>query len=742
MIQLAGKLARLRYLVQRVAESPPSFLARKLSIELGKRLERGRVLRAASTGRSFSAGYERHAGALLELARSLRADLLVEAEAAGLDGEPSLHALAQDFDARRFRCLGYGSTSLEPGHWARDDFHDYGWPKEYFARIDYVAARERCDVKVPWELSRMQWLARAAFADALDPRAARRQQRLERIELLLEDWLRENPYGIGINWVSAMEVAIRAVNLLAALVLLVDRLRPECRDKLLVSLGEHRHYLLRYPETSDVQGNHHLATELGLFFLEAFRAGHGRCDAAAARFVAACELQFEAQGLHVEFAPIYHRLSLDMVRLGQALMQRVCARRAPALDGLLQRARACCRILANERGELPLFGDHDSGQVLDFGQSTRVVLEFTDWRARPRADAAAPGASARCRSESLGAALLTLWHRALAGDEARDTASSEASNSAGNSAGNAASDPARDAARDADARAEEGMSAPARGRVTRLAPFSVLERARAKLVVRAGPLGLAGRASHDHEDQLSIWYSWAGRDLIVESGCPPYTREPAERLAGVSSRAHNLITLDGLERHRATAGSVCATLRGAPVAELLSSNEESGQAASASSCVDLRLLAPEGRSRGGCPREHRRRIELSAGGQACVSDRVDCVGAESFEARWHFAPGCGLELGPAGQQRLLDESGELLLRIECVGSVPLQFRVEAYDFHSEYGASEGAQRLVVSGSAREAFELWTRFAPAAEADELERVSSLLEGVCSVPVQPAREASAR
>ena len=64
------------------------------------------------------------------------------------------------------------------------------------------------DAKVPWELSRghqMLTLARAAclFED---------HRYADELERQLDSWLQDNPPGVGINWVNAMEVALRAVN--------------------------------------------------------------------------------------------------------------------------------------------------------------------------------------------------------------------------------------------------------------------------------------------------------------------------------------------------------------------------------------------------------------------------------------------------------------------------------------------------------------------------------------------------
>ncbi|MFT4538002.1 MAG: hypothetical protein ACI841_003531 [Planctomycetota bacterium] len=665
MTSAADKLGRARYLIKRLTESPPLFLARKASIELNKRLDRRGIVRAVDSGTHFSLGYEQEASCVLQLARSIRSDLLTQAGRAGITSEASLSAFSEQFDAHRISCLGYGETSLEPGGWAHDAFHDFTWPNDYFASIDYVASDWRCDVKVPWEKSRLQWLSRAALADAIDTNEGRRRARLERIELLLDDWLSENPYGIGVNWVSAMEVAIRAVNMLTSLVSLVDRFEDGMHSRLLCSLGEHLHYLRRYPETSDVQGNHHLATELGIFFLEAFRRGTGNSDHAAATFAKASHEQFTTGGLHVEFAPIYHRLTLDMVSLGHALMQRVSPTFAKTLEPCLLQARTCCARLANSSGELPLFGDHDSGHVLDFGQATRVPMEVAVHTARDRSS----------KIPEHGALAISVWQDALRGFECDLS------------------------------RWGQSEQPPAEGSRTQLSTFTILERDEAKLILRAGPHGLAGRASHDHEDQLSFWYSFAGRDLVVEAGCPPYTRDGVEREAGVSSLAHNVISMKGEPRHHTTLGSVCATVRGAPIAQLVKDHAQGECAAR------FLLSAPDHGASAGCPLGHERYVELDESGCATIIDQVQARSGESFGSLLHFAPGHKLERDGAGAYRLLSDDGTARLSIVCSASVPFECLVEAYDHHPEYGLSIEASRLLMQGRCETEFEVRIQLRP-------------------------------
>ncbi len=149
MTGLADKLTRAGYLLRRLCESPPGFLARKAAIELQKRVDRGRVLRSVASGDRFSEDYEECLPELRRSAAGIRKDVLAGLRALELGGEKLIEALAGEFDAGRWPCLGYGDYPLREGAWAEDDFHGHRWRPEYFAAIDFACPDRRCDVKVP-----------------------------------------------------------------------------------------------------------------------------------------------------------------------------------------------------------------------------------------------------------------------------------------------------------------------------------------------------------------------------------------------------------------------------------------------------------------------------------------------------------------------------------------------------------------------------------------------------------------
>ena len=103
-----------------------------------------------------------------------------------------------------------------PIDWQLDFKSGFRWDEGlWHGRIAYGNV-PGADVKVPWELARMQHLVALALASAYadDPDAGNRYGGEIRNEIL--DFMAANPPGFGVNWVCAMDVGIRAVNWLLA----------------------------------------------------------------------------------------------------------------------------------------------------------------------------------------------------------------------------------------------------------------------------------------------------------------------------------------------------------------------------------------------------------------------------------------------------------------------------------------------------------------------------------------------
>jgi hypothetical protein len=513
-------MSRVAYIVQRILETPPHALARKMWLRLKPHL----YVVSYTIGRASDARMapDRIAAVVARLAELPRRD----GEANDPDYERRVASRAAMVLAGRFPVLGYGEAEIPSGSgWRRYPFHDSAWPSKFFPNVNFLAGAAHADVKIPWELSRLQFLVWLAEQAALNGGAA--QACIARFERILEDWVEANPVGFGVNWTCGMEVAIRSVNLVFAGALIAGRLSPVCQSRLVRTLVDHLTFLRRFPEYSDVTGNHYLACLMGVAVLESVISGT-RSDAFArsvAAFLAEADRQFEASGAHLEYATVYHRLCMDMLAIVHALATQAGDVIANPVASVLERAMGFADMVASPGGLLPIFGDSDSGHVLWFGAEAR------------RLDAM----RAYCHGVPPGG----LQHD-LALLLARFRCDS------------AALFPAR--------RFEAGVSG----------PFLAMRSEAMTVVVRHGPQGLKGRAPHDHDDALSFWVFLGDEDLFVDIGCLGYTLDPLDRQATIVSSGHAVWSPVGSERFSPVEGSIFVTVRGAPDAKVELEQEDHG----------------------------------------------------------------------------------------------------------------------------------------------------------------------
>lgn len=215
--------------------------------------------------------------------------------------------------------LGY-----QPVDWHVDFRSGYRWSSRVWGGAVSYGHRSGVDVKVPWELGRLQHLPQLALAYAVhpDPRLATefRDQVL--------DFLGANPPGWGVQWACAMDVAIRAANLVLAWDLFAAhgaRFSLDFEEELAAALAAHgRHIAHNLEWAPDHRANHYLADLAGLAFVACALPRGEESDLwlvfAAQQLDAEIRRQFLADGGNFEASTAYHRLSLEMALFAVALI--------------------------------------------------------------------------------------------------------------------------------------------------------------------------------------------------------------------------------------------------------------------------------------------------------------------------------------------------------------------------------------------------------------------------------------
>ena len=206
----------------------------------------------------------------------------------------------------------FGKVEIQ---WNRDPLSGFDWPLDYHADIALIR-NDGSDARVVWELNRLSHLVTLgrAYADTNDERFS--QEFLRQLEL----WRTQNPVGRGVNWNCAMEVALRAMNLLAAFTFF---LRSPHTDEFalkeqLQMFDQHGAHIQRNLEFSHIAtSNHYLCDVAGLLWLgvmlpELAAASEWR-DFGLRELLAEMNKQILPDGADWEASTGYHRLKAELI---------------------------------------------------------------------------------------------------------------------------------------------------------------------------------------------------------------------------------------------------------------------------------------------------------------------------------------------------------------------------------------------------------------------------------------------
>ncbi|MGC4122385.1 MAG: alginate lyase family protein [Myxococcales bacterium] len=386
-----------------------------------------------------------------------------------------------------------------------------------------AASAQGLDPKAPWLLARMEhlvWLGQGVW---LSPADADRARYAHEFTQQVRHFARENPPGVGVHWLSPMEVALRAANL--CLAFLMMRHRPELQDpEFAVAfaglLATHGLFVERHLEnTSAVPNNHYVADLVGLLHLGVLFPELPNARAWRERAVDGLREQIRRQvladGFTFEGSTSYHRLATELFTLGLFAGQ---AGRLDLGEEYRQRLHGMFRAVAaylTPSGTAPQIGDNDSGQALPLVR--REPLEhayllplgavlFEDPELRLEG-------AALCEEAAwlLGADALARW----------------------------------EVLPESQCRTSRGLPQ---------AGLYFLRSGSAYAAASCGSTGQAGLGGHGHCDKLSIELHSGGEAVVVDPGTYCYTSEPAERDRFRSTAAHSTIQVDGVEQCRLIAG--------------------------------------------------------------------------------------------------------------------------------------------------------------------------------------------
>jgi heparinase II/III-like protein len=530
--------------------------------------------------------------------------------------------------------------------WHRDPMSGARWPLEHFTRV-LLKPPGAADVRVVWELNRLHHLVALGRAYALSADERYTEEFLDQ----LAAWHKQNPPRFGVNWTVAMEVAIRAVNVLTAFQLFRDSalITDTTVDLLLRLLVAHGRYIRSNLEFSNrLTSNHYLSDLIGLFVIGSLVPELAESDEWLSFSERALLSEFEKQvledGVDYEGAIGYHRFVLEIFALaftlrrsaGAELEQRFCRRLEAMFDFVLHYLKP--------DGTAPLIGDSDDGRVIKFKE-------------RPGAD--------HSYLLSIGAVLLDseVFKRASVideeavwwfGAEGADLYSKLSANEAA---------PRSKAFNDSQIfiQRERGLYA----------------------IVDCGDHGAGGYGSHAHSDALSVELFGYGRTLLCDPGTFVYSASERWRNKFRSTAYHNTVQVDGYEISEIIGGQLFALGRNVKPRVISWSSSPQRDVLEVEHDAYTRL--PE-------PVTHRRVVIFEKhDGYWIIADSFTGSGTHRLEFFFNFDLGVSVTLSGLQATVLADRAG---LAVVPVSRHPLEARITTRWVSPAYRTRIGASGIM------------------------------------------------
>ncbi len=492
-----------------------------------------------------------------------------------------------EFDLLGYEGLDYG----DPLQWHLDLVHGKQAPRKSFHKIRYLDFDEVGDSKVTWELNRLQHLVTLAKAYRLtgDRRYA------GEIFQQWRHWHAENPYPIGINWASSLEVAFRTLSWMWMYHLLegTPAMPPEFRNEWLRAQALNGRHIERYLSTYFSPNTHLLGEAVALFFLGTLCPEISRADHWKSRgwqiVLQEARRQVQADGFHFEQSTYYHVYATDFF-LHASILARVNGLTVPSEFETTLEKMLDSLLLLGRVGTPPRLGDDDGGRLfaprrnrsehlLDPLATGGVLFQRGDFKA----------AAGELREE-------TIWLLGEPGVAEWDRLEPRSTNMA-------------------------SASLPSAGLYVLAAPSPP-----SQLVIDAGPQG-AGSGGHGHADALSICLQSQGHSLLIDPGTLEYVGNDSQRDLFRGTAMHNSLQVDGMSQSEPAGPFAWKRLTHAKTEHWIAGRS-----------FDLFVGSHDGYCRLASAAQHRRWVFSLKSGLYLVRDVMEGEGKHQLDIAWHLGP--------------------------------------------------------------------------------------------------------
>ena len=396
--------------------------------------------------------------------------------------------------------------------WRKDPVTGNIWPQDFFSRLNYRYGQLPGDVNIMWELNRQNFLPVIGAAYALTGN----ERYSKRILEYMLGWIDENPRFQGINWTSALELALRMISWAMTISPLQGTQWLEIfEEKLATSIYEHCTYI---NENLSLYSsiNYHLIGELTGLIAGCYLLGENPdTEKWLKKSIDLLEKNvkrlFYTDGVSKEQSVYYQCYTMEYCFFSQYILQLMGRSLSREVLESLHKACEFLNCISDHNGLTFQIGDEDGGKVLEI-LPENWILSLLSWGALLTDDPAL----IRCKSLVFSTKLAYLYGEYYTERFAHWR--------------------------------EENVP----GALTKVYPeggywvkkFIGEDMRETILTFDFGAVGLPPLSAHGHSDILAINYKYKGKNFFIDPGTYKYDQEGYWRNYFKSAMAHNILTIN------------------------------------------------------------------------------------------------------------------------------------------------------------------------------------------------------
>ena len=541
-------------------------------------------------------------------------------------------AEAEEICEHRFHIFGAGPYCFDQKiDWHLDYTTGRRWPMIYSPDIPYRGSDRIGDIKYPWELSRHQYLPvlGLAYWATGDQKYTR-----EFMDQVLS-WLEDNPFLRGVHWICALETGLRLTSWLFAFSFFKDspELDKDFTDLLCRALWQKCDFIQKNLSQGLYENNHLIGEATGLFigglFLQGFKQADQWVETATNILIAQVEKQTHGDGVNVEQAVHYQRFSMDFFTLFKLLHDLNLGPLPQETDKKLEKMYDFLSAVIRPDGSEPPYGDCDNARG--------IPLEHDEQKALARFIGLGGAIYKRPDMKWLAGSELSTEMILLLGPEASAQYV------------------------DLEAVAPERFC-----RIFREGGYMVSRSSRHPdahyLLFDCGPLGY-GSGAHGHADALSVQLMLFGRQVLIDPGTYAYNQDLRYRDYFRSTRAHNTISVDGLDQAQIVDRMNWQTIPGSKVVSCCHHD-----------FFDAMVAEHDGFSRLPSPVNHQRTVLFCKDPLYClILDHLSASAPHAYQLHYHFPAQAKVAWGT--ENGVVEIDSQLHVHMAVQGSNEIQSKV-------------------------------------------------------------------